>query len=98
MLLVLGLLTVGKLRKPFLRISLQGPVAGKAVIFSPWMQACPHTGSPVMGSESNTDEWVLGGDSKLPEALGRQNVDRGLAVSPRLTKVDFQGHGSQEAS
>ena len=37
-------------------------------------------------------------DLRLPEALGRQNVDRGLAVSPRLTKVDFQGHGSQEAS
>lgn len=34
-------------------------------------------------------------DLRLPEALGRQNVERMAADSPT---VDFQGHGSQEAT
>lgn len=45
-------------------------------------------------SGSNTGEWVLREetgryDLRLPEALGRQNIDRRAADSPRLT-VDFQ--------
>lgn len=46
--------------------------------------------SPVMRAGSNTAEWVLREetarpDLRLPEALGRQSVDRKTADSPRLT-------------
>lgn len=94
MCVVLGLLTVGRLRDLWPR-RLASSLHGFRHALTQGLQSWGQSGS-------NTGEWVLREetgryDLRLPEALGRQNIDGRAADSPRLA-VDFQDHWSQEAT